>query len=224
MSPTLAGVALAVTVGAVIAASSREARAALIGLVVALALGPFLTEPLPGTAVLGARVITGILVVYLLRAASAGGEVPGQPSRIGWPSGALMAVAAAFAGIAVARSLADLQPGGPPPGAEAGLLQLLTPAALALAAGLASFVVGLGPAFLGQHALRATIGLLLVVQGVVLARTGLAGPPGELEQLGINGLMLAVGVGGALLAILERRALAEPVGPDATTGAHPAQR
>lgn len=223
MSPTLAGVALAVTVGAVIAASSREARAALIGLVIALSLGPFLTEPLPGTAVLGARVITGILVVYLLRAASAG-EVPGQPSRIGWPSGALLAAAAAIAGVALATSLADLQRGGPQPGSEAGLLDLLTPSALALAAGLGSFVVGLGPAFLGSHALRATIGLLLVVQGVVLARTGVAGPPGELEQLGINGLMLAVGVGGALLAILERRAIAEASAAEPVPGGHPLPR
>jgi hypothetical protein len=220
MSPALAGVALAVTVGAVIAASSREARAALIGLVIALGVGPFLTEPLPGTAVLGARVITGILVVYLLRAASAGGEVPGQPSRLGWPSGALLTVAAAVAGIALARSLAELQPIGAGPDPSAGLLDLLTPSALALAAGLGSFVIGLGPAFLSHHALRATVGLLLVVQGVVLTRTGLAGPPGELEQLGIDGLLLAVGVGGALLAILERRGSAEPPGTDP----HPATR
>ena len=214
MSLTLAGVALAVTVGAVIAASSREARAALIGLVIALALGPFLTEPLPGIAVLGARVITGILVVYLLWAASGGAEVPGQPSRIGWPSGALLTLAAGIAGIALASSLAELQPIGPGPDADAGLSALLTPSAVALAAGLGCFVIGLGPAFLGRHGLRAAIGLLLVVQGVVLARTGLAGPPGELEQLGIDGLVLAVGVGGALLAILERRAAAEPTGAD----------
>ena len=72
MNLALAGVALAVTAGAVIAASSREARAALVGLVLTLGLGPFLTDPLPGPAVAGARVVTGILVAYLLWAVSAG--------------------------------------------------------------------------------------------------------------------------------------------------------
>ena len=214
MSPTLAGVALAVTVGAVIAASSREARAAFIGLGIALGLGPFLADPLPGSAVLGARVVTGVLVVYLLRAAAGGGEAPGQPSRIGWPSATLLTIAAAMAGVAIAASLVALQPFPEDPAQATGILDLLTPSALALAAGLGSFVIGLGPAFLGRHALRASIGLLLVVQGVVLARTGLAGPPGELEQLGINALVLAVGAGGVLLAILERRGSSDPSGTD----------
>jgi len=210
MNPTLAGVALAVTVGAVIAASSREARAALIGLVIALGLGTFLTDPLPGTAVLGARVVTGVLVVYLLRAASGGDDVRGQPSRVGWPSGAFLAASAALAGVAIAASLAALQPIGLRPDPGTGPFDLLTAPALALAAGLGSFVIGLGPAFLSRHPLRATIGLLLVIQGVVLARTGIAGAPGELEQLGIDGLVLAVGAGGALLTMLERRAAADP--------------
>jgi hypothetical protein len=219
MNPTIAGVALAVTVGAVIAASSREARAALIGLVIALGLGPFVADPLPGTAVLGARVVTGILVVYLLRSTSGGGDLEGRPSRIGWPSGVALTLSAALAGIALAASLDALQPIGPPPNASASPVDLLTPAALALGAGLGSFVIGLGPAFLTRHPLRATIGLLLVIQGVVLARTGLAGPPGELEQLGIGALVLGVGAGGALLTMLERRAASETPGTDTVPAA-----
>jgi hypothetical protein len=215
MSPALAGVALAVTAGAVIAASSREARAALIGLVLVLGLGPFLTEPLPAPAVLGARVVTGILVVYLLR--SAAPDMEGQPaSRIGWPADSMIALAAMLAGVAIAATLESLQPSGPGRGDATDPFAALTPAALALGAGLASLVVGLAPAFFGRHALRAGIGLLLVVQGIVLARTGLAGPPGELEQLGIDALVLTVGGACGLLAMLERR-VAIGSAPDAVT-------
>jgi hypothetical protein len=92
----------------------------------------------------------------------------------------------------------------------------LTPSALTLAAGLASLVVGLAPALLGRRALRAAIGLLLVVQGVVLARTGIAGPPGQLEQLGIDSLVLTLGASAALIAVIERRATPDAVGPDAS--------
>jgi hypothetical protein len=215
MNPALAGVALAVTAGAVIAASSREARAALVGLVLTLGLGPFLTDPLPGAAVVGARVVTGILVAYLLWAVSAGDEVRGLGSRIGWPAETLLALGVAIAGVAMASGLEALAPGAPePPGG--GPLDALTPPALALGAGLASLVVGLAPALVGRHALRTAIGLLLVVQGVVLARTGIAGPPGELEQLGIDGLVLTVGASAALIAFIERRSA-----PDAPTDAIP---
>jgi hypothetical protein len=203
MNPILAGVALAVTAGAVIAASAREARAAYIGLVLALGLGPFIADPLPGPAVLGARVVTGILVVYLLRAVSTGADVRGLGSRIGWPAEAMLASAAGIAGVAIAEGLASLQPGAPGP--IQGPLDALTPSALTLAAGLAAIAVGLTPAFLARTSLRSVIGLLLVLQGVVLARTGIAGTPEELEQLGVDGLVLAVGIAGALIATLERR-------------------
>jgi hypothetical protein len=217
MNPALAGVALAVTAGAVIAASSREARAALVGLVLTLGLGPFLADPLPSPAVAGARVVTGILVAYLLWAVSAGDEVRGLGSRIGWPAETFLALGVAIAGVAMASGLETLAPGGPgrPDG---GPLDALTPAALALGAGLASLVVGLAPALVDRHALRTAIGLLLVVQGVVLARTGIAGPPGELEQLGIDGLVLTVGASAALIAFIERRSAADAA-PDAAPDA-----
>lgn len=203
MNPTLAGAALAVAAGTVIAVSAREPRAAFLGLALALGLGPFLAEPLPAPAVVGARVVTGILVVHLLRAVSVGGRGGGLGSRLGWPAESLIAVASAVAGIAVAASLGSLAPGAAP-GPAPTPFDLLTPAALALAAGLASIVVGLAPAFVADGPLRTTIGLLVVIQGVVLARTGVAGPPGDLEQLGINGLALAVGAAGALMAMAER--------------------
>ena len=219
MNLALAGVALAVTAGAVIAASSREARAALVGLVLTLGLGPFLTDPLPGPAVAGARVVTGILVAYLLWAVSAGDEVRGLGSRIGWPAESLLALGVAIAGVVMASGLEALAPGAPGR-AGGGPLDALTPPALALGAGLASLVVGLAPAFVGRHALRTAIGLLLVVQGVVLARTGIAGPPGELEQLGIDALVLTVGASAALIVFIERRSDADAATEVALGAAH----
>lgn len=204
MSPILAGVALAVTAGAVIAVSSSEARAVLIGVALALGLGPFLAEPLPGPALLGARVVTGIFIAYLLWAVGGMAEVRGLGSRLGWPAEATLALAAGAAGIAISGSLNSLQPGLTEP--IAGLLDALTPSALALGTGLALVVIGLAPAFLARVPLRTAIGLLLVTQGVVLARTGIAGPPGDLEQLGANALLLAVGIAGALIAAGEDRA------------------
>lgn len=213
MNPTLAGVALAVTAGAVIAVSAREARAACIGLALALGLGPLLADPLPGPAVLGARVVTGILVVYLLRAVTAGTDVRGLGSRIGWPAEAMLAVAAGIAGIAIAGTLTSLQPGSSGP--AGGPLDVLTSSAVTLAAGLAAIAVGLTPAFLAGNPLRTVIGLLLVLLGVVLTRTGIAGPPGELEQLGVDGLLLAVGAAGALITTLDRHGAANAATPRA---------
>ncbi|TAJ98851.1 MAG: hypothetical protein EPO36_14100 [Chloroflexota bacterium] len=218
MNPALAGVALAVTAGAVIAASSREARAALVGLALVLGFGPFLAEPLPGAAILGARVVTGVLVVYLLWAVTASNESPGLGSRIGWPAETAIALGVAIAGVAMASGLASLDPSLPPPAEAPDPLDALTPAALALGAGLASLVVGLAPAFFGRGALRTAVGLLLVVQGLVLARTGLAGPPGALEQLGIDGLLLTLGTSAALIAIIERRSAGDAEPGDSRRG------
>lgn len=215
MNPALAGVALAVAAGAVIAASSREARAALVGLAVVLGLGPFLSDPLPGAAVLGARVVTGVLVVVLIRAAIRDPEKPRLGVGTGWPATAALALGAAIAGIAIAAGLALVQPGDGPPGAASAAADALSPAALALGAGLVAVAVGAAPGLLSREALRSGIGLLLVVQGLVSIRIGVAGPPGDLEQLGIDGFVLALGAAVAMLAMLERRGGAEgQAGPD----------
>lgn len=203
MIPILAGVALAVTAGAVIAASAREARAALIGVAIILGLGPFLADPLPGPALLGVRVVTGILVAYVLWAVSGPTEARGLGSRIGWPAEATLALAAVAAGVALSAGLAALEPGLEAP--VGGQADVLTAPALTLGTGLALIAVGLAPGFLGRVPLRTTVGLLLVTQGMALARTGVGGPPGDLEQLGVNGLLLAVGVAGALVVAAEGR-------------------
>jgi hypothetical protein len=203
MSPILAGATLAVAAGAVIAASAREARAALIGVALVLGLGPFVAEPLPGPAILGVRVVTGILVAYLLWAVAGAAEVRGLGSRIGWPAEAALGLAAAICGVALAGSLASLQPGLPEPAGQPAFA--ITTSGLVLGTGLALVAIGLAPAFLARVPLRATIGLLLLAQGIVLARTGIAGAPGDLEQLGVNGLVLAIGAAGALIAAVGHR-------------------
>ena len=156
MNPILAGVALVVTAGAVTAISAREARAALVGLAIALVASPFLGDPLPQVSTLAMRVVGAALAAYLLRAAleaahplpARGPRLPGG-SRIGWPAEALIAVAAWVVAVYLANGLASMASTGP--GRPAGdLLGMLTPAAVATAAGLASIVVGIVPALGGQ--------------------------------------------------------------------------
>jgi hypothetical protein len=168
VNPVLAGVALAVTVGAVTAISAREPRTALLGLAVVLGISPFLSDPLPAVSTL------------------------------------LFAVAAWIVGVAVATVLATLSPTGPVT-RPTGFLDSLSPSAVTTAAGLASMVVAAVPAFAGRDALRTTIGSLVLVQGVLLFRVGIAGPPGDLEQLGSVGLLLAIAVAGAWMLAAEAR-------------------
>jgi len=213
VNPILAGIALAVTAGAVIAISAREARAGLVGLAIALGAAPFLADPLPQVSTLALRVIGAALAAYLLRAAVA--TVPGltagrwgEPtrggSRLGWPAEALMAIAAWIVGVGISARLEALSPTGP--GNPAGdVLGLLTPAALATSVGLASIVVGLVPAFAARDALRTAIGALILIQGLFLVRIGVAGAPSDLEQLAGVALLVAAAVGGGVLVGAEAR-------------------
>ncbi len=203
----LAGVALAVTAGAVIAISARETRAGLVGLAIALGAAPFLAAPLPSVSTLAMRVIGAALAAYLVRAAVA--SEPGLPARpwgeptragslIGWPAEGLLAIGAWIVGVGVSARLEALSPTGP--GIPAGdVLGLLTPAALATGAGLASIVVGLMAAIAARDALRTTIGALILAQGLLLVRVGVAGAPSDLEQLAGVALLLAIAIAGGVL-------------------------
>jgi hypothetical protein len=215
VNPILAGVALAVTLGAVVAISAREARTALVGLAIALGIAPFLGDPLPQVSTLATRVVAAALTAYLLRAATeasppAPARHPSRPggSRIGWPAELLIAAAAWIVAINLVDGLATLNVGGPP--ASTGGLALLTPDAVTAAAGLASMIIGAVPALAGRDALRTAIGSLVLVQGVLLFRVGVAGAPGDLEQLGGVILLLAIGIAGAWLIGAEGRQIATP--------------
>lgn len=182
MNPTLAGVALAVVLGAIVATSARNARAAVLGLVLALVGASFVADPLPDSLGLGARLIGAVLAGYLLWVASRGGDARTGGSRLGWPAEFLVAGAAAAAGYGshVSSGLGD----GP---------------AVAQAAGFALAAMAVGPIVNGRDALRTGIGLLLFLAGAILVRSALAGNPAALEQLVIAGLVAVLG--GAVAAV-----------------------
>jgi len=176
VNPALAGVALAVVLGAVVAGSARNARTAALGLIVAMVGGSFLADPLPGSIGLAARVVGSVLGGYLLWIASRGTEARTGGSRLGWPVELLIAAAAAIVGY-----------GSHGLGAPAG------GPALAQAAGFALAALAVAPLLNGHDVLRIGIGLHLLVGGAILVRTALAGTPDALEQLVIAGLVATLG-------------------------------
>ena len=83
MNPALAGVALAVIVGAIVAASARDARTAVLGLGVTLIAAPAIADPISATTGIAARVVAAILAIYLLWIAVRDGEADTGGSSIG---------------------------------------------------------------------------------------------------------------------------------------------
>ncbi len=205
MNLALVAVVLAIGAGAVIAVSTREAAAAAIGLAVTLVASALLIDPLPSAAILGVRIVAALLAVALIRWAAHGG--PRQYSPLGWPGEALLATAAAVAGLGVAVGLAAAGavgaptvggPAGVPDGAGAGS-SLVTTMALTIAA--ASMLVALGgaPLMHGRPGVRRAIGLVLVTQAVLLLRIGLAGPATELEEICRAALLVAAAATGSAM-------------------------
>ena len=182
MNPALAGVALAVVVGAVVAVSARNARAAVLGLVLALLGASFLAEPLPDSLGLAARLVGAVLGGYLLWVASRGVGVRTSGSSLGWPAEMLVAGAAAAVGYG-SHGL-----GAPAPGPV-----------LAQAVGFALAALAVAPIVNGRDILRVGAGLILLAGGAILFRTALDGTPDTLEQLVIAGLVALLG--GAVAAI-----------------------
>lgn len=187
MNPALAGVALAVVLGAVVAASARNARTAVLGLVVSLVGGAFLADPLPGSTGLAARLIGTILGGYLLWIAARGADARTGGSRLGWPVELLIAGGAAVAGY-----------GSHGLGAPA-----LGPA-LAQAAGFAMAALAVAPILNGRDILRVGVGLVLLTGGAILGRAALGGTPDPLEQLVVAGLIAVLGGVVAVTAVAAR--------------------
>ena len=188
MNPALAGVALAVVVGAVIAGSARNARAAILGLLVVLIGSPFLADPTATALSLAARLVGAVLAGYLLWVATRGRGVRTGGSSVGWPTEAFLAAAAAVVGY-----------GGHGLGAPAA------GPALASAAGFALAALAVLPVVTGRDVLRIGIGLCLLLGGALLVRTGLGGTPDPLEQLMTAGLVATLGGVVAILAMVARR-------------------
>ena len=100
VNPALAGVALAVMVGAVVAGSARNARTAILGLVVVLVAAPLLADP-PARAARPGRPRAS---APCSPAISCGSPTRGPAARtggspVGWPTDAFLAAAAAVVGL-----------------------------------------------------------------------------------------------------------------------------
>ncbi len=189
MNPALAGVALAVVVGGVFAGSTRDARAAVLGLVVVLVGSPFIADPLPDPAALGARIVGAVLGGYALWIAARGHLTRTGGSPVGWPTDALLAAAAAVVGYG-----------------SHGLGAPTAGPAEASAAGFALAALAVLPVVTGGDILRIGLGLGLLLSGALLVRVGLGGTPDALEQLMTAAL---VGVLGGAVAILAGAARAD---------------
>jgi urea transporter len=200
MNLPLAAVALGVGVAAVVAVSMRDLRAGLIGLAAVLVGGSLLAETLPSPALLGVRVLGGLLAVAILRTAvTDDAEAHDTGSPLGWPAEAFLAAAAGLAGIGIALGLTPVAEGGGAPQAASGLATL-APGVLIAAAATVLFAIGVTPAARGRSGARRAIGMLLIVQAAILLRTGYAGAPGDIEQVAIAGLIVGGAAAAALLA------------------------
>jgi hypothetical protein len=182
VNPALAGVALAVVLGAVVAASARNARAAVLGLVIALVAGSFVADPLPDSLGLAARLVGAVLGCYLLWVAARGSDARTGGSRLGWPAELLIAGAAAVVGYG-----------------SHGLGAPAAGPALAQAAGFALAALAVATIANGRDVLRVGLGMNLLAGGAILVRTALGGTPEALEQLVIAGLVAMLG--GAVAAV-----------------------
>jgi hypothetical protein len=187
VTPWLAALAVAVVAGGVIAVSAREARAAVLGLTISGVTAPLLADPPPEPLPLAARLLAAILAGYLLWI-----SVRERPltrgSRLGWPVEAMLAAAAAVAGLGAAGFAG---PAGGPPEAEA--------AAFALGA------LAIGPILRTADVFRLAIGLLLAVLGAGVGRVALAGTPVPLDNLVIAGLTIVLAAAVGAIARTEAR-------------------
>ena len=187
MNPALAGVALAVIVGAVVAGSARNARTAIFGLVVTLVGAPLLADPPAAPLGLAARLVAAVLAGYLLWIAARGHRVQTGGSLLGWPTDAFLAMAAAVVGYGSHGLGAPAA--GPP---------------LAAAAGFALAALSVIPVVNGRDILRIGLGLGLLLGGALLVLTSLDGTPDAFDQVLTAGLIASFGGAVAILAIATR--------------------
>ena len=202
MSIALVAVILAIGAGAVIAVSTREAAAAVIGLAAALVAASVAADPLPSPAILGVRVVAALLAAALIRWAAT--ERAHQPSPLGWPGEALLATAGAVAGAGIAATIVTMGPslGGGGGGTDGPVIGagVSSSMGLILAAGTMLLALGTAAVLHPRPGLRRAIGLVLVTQAVLLLRVGLAGQATALEEITRAGLLVAAAASASALA------------------------
>ncbi len=188
MSLFLAAAAVAVVAGAVVALSARDARVGVLGLTLAGVVAPVIADPLPDSTALAFRLAAAILAGYLVWVVFRETDSATGSSSLGWPV-ELVAAASAFV-IGLGPSALGIERGGP---------------VEAVAAGLALTALSMTPIIFARDAYRLGAGLVLLLTGAGLLRTGLAGTPGPLEQVTVG--LLTVGLLGAI-AVLSANAVA----------------
>ena len=171
-------------------------------LVIDLAAEPFkLGLQPPSAAILGVRIVAALLAATLIRWAGRGAAR--QFSPLGWPAEALLATAAAVAGLGVAVGLASVGFGDGGPGGDGATggpgASAITAMALLVAAGSSLLVLGTAALIHGPLGVRRAVGLVLVTQGVLLVRVGLAGQATELEEVARAVLLVTAAASGAAL-------------------------
>ncbi len=184
MNPALAGVALAVVLGAVIAVSARTARTAVLGLILAMVGAAFVADPLPDSLGLAARLVGAVLAGYLLWIAGRDTAARTGGSRLGWPTELLVAGAAAVVGYG-----------------SHGLGAPATGPAIAQAAGFALAALSVAPLVNGRDILRIGLGLCLLTSGAFMVRTALGGTSDAFEQIITAGLIAILGGAAAAMAV-----------------------
>jgi hypothetical protein len=173
--------AVAVILGAVLAAGARSARIATLGLTVVLLFSPFVADPLPDTLALATRLVGGTLAGYLLLVTARRGLAP-----VGSPLGSAALLAAA-----AAAAVAGYQP---------STLVLARPGPdEAVAAGLACLVLALPALVMARDAFRLGAGLLIALSGILLVRAALVGSPSAAEEVAITFAVAALGGAVAIL-------------------------
>ena len=198
MTPALAGVALAVVLGGVIAVSARTPRSAVLGLLIVFVGSGFVAEPLPETLGLAARIVGAVLAGELLWVAIRGTDLRTEGSRIGWPAELLVAAAGAAVG------LGSFGLGAPAAGPSE-----------AQAAGFALGALAIAPLTNGRDVLRIGVGVNLLVAGALLLGVALGGTPAPDRSLMIAGLVAALG---GSVAAMARAARADREGLHLWTG------
>jgi hypothetical protein len=221
VSVLLTVAAIVTVAGALVAITGRDARVAVVGLVVTMAAAPFLADPLPNWPALAARVVAALLGGYLLFVVLRDTTAVTRGSLVGLPAETLAAAAAFVVGWGT--SGLGSAPIGP---------------AQASAAGFALAVISVAPIVRGADVFRLGVALAVLVTGAELVRVGLAGTPPPLEQLMTAGLTIGLlgtaavlcisgvaATGGLALRNEPRRSAlfeAHPVTPTAASSLRPA--
>ncbi|MEO5966271.1 MAG: hypothetical protein ABIR11_12455, partial [Candidatus Limnocylindrales bacterium] len=178
MTPALVILAVIVTAGAVVTVSAREPRFAALGMVVALVGAGFVTDPLPGTVALAARLVGAVLGGYLVWIALRGAPPPTSGWRLGWPGAGAIAIVAFAIGWLCAGSIGTVfgtvASDGPTIDAAAALAVGSPVPRAALGAAFALTALAAAPVVVGRDVLRLGLGLLLLLTAAGLLGSAMA--------------------------------------------------